>query len=251
MRNLRIAFGMVGLGCIAACGGATPRSAGGEAEIATRSGEGLSPTPPVAPAAIAGDHAQALVGSALFQADRALAAGEPEVAIAYLEQAQSMSPFDGRVHYAMGVVLRGLDRNDEARAAWERAAQFAPWLFASYQGLADLALEVGDIEAARAWASSAEALAPAAPRTRWVVARVLLETGDAEDAVDILVPLAESPDAPAPLWADLAAGWLALGELDEAAAALDEAVALDAEAPRVQSRLDALERASAEEEVGD
>jgi hypothetical protein len=105
-------------------------------------------------------------------------AGDPEAALALLEQAIATAPDIARYHRRAWTLLRQLRRYDEALTAARRAAALAP---GDATAFADLAAAHGclrEVAAMRAAAEQAIALDPALPAAHFARAAALLVDGD-------------------------------------------------------------------------
>ncbi|MBB5208847.1 tetratricopeptide repeat protein [Chiayiivirga flava] len=126
----------------------------------------------------------------------------------------------------LGNALRDLDRTDESEAAFERAAQKAPGQLAPAYNLAISHLTAGQHERALRELKALTARFPAQPAVRHSLANALAAVGrHAEALVEYRATTEQSPGFVA-AWTNYALTCLEVGELDEAAAALDHALDL-------------------------
>ena len=103
--------------------------------------------------------------------------GDPDGALRELESSLRNDANGTRAHVARGEALSLLNRSDEARKAYEKAAQLDPGSALAYARLALLELTTGRTLAAKPWLRKADALNPACPEVRlaqasWEVATV-------------------------------------------------------------------------------
>ena len=127
---------------------------------------------------------------------------------------------------ALGVALARMNRQKEARAAFESAASLTPeWALPPYQ-IASQLIAAGDLSKAVPYLEKAVAYSPGVLGTRWSLVRVyrlLKRTSQAEREAAELIRI--NPNY-APVYTELGLAYAADGKFAQAAEALDTYVML-------------------------
>jgi tetratricopeptide (TPR) repeat protein len=161
-----------------------------------------------AAAELAGERAEGWAGVGAAE----IALGDFEAARVALEQALGRDPDYKHAHYLLGLALRGLGRNEEAKVALGRG------LDGKARALPD-ELEGRKVRYAASTSARVER------------AVLLMEAGHADRALKILERLAQSEPEDVIVINDLAAAHMRLGHLEEALGLLRRASELDPERP--------------------
>ncbi|MDB5429267.1 MAG: sulfotransferase family protein [Caulobacter sp.] len=125
-----------------------------------------------------------------------------EEALVSWDEALALAPNDPNLLSAKAGILQELARTDEARALFARAAAAAPGHLQAGIGLAMIALETGDLDAAQTQAERLTARWGAGPAAAWLAARVAVARRDFAAAQGLLAPLAADAALPPGLRAD-------------------------------------------------
>jgi tetratricopeptide (TPR) repeat protein len=191
----------------------------------------LTPAEPVGWAALAGCQ---------------LAAQRAEAALTSYDAALTLAPTVPSLLCGKARALQALSRADEAERLYRRALALDAASFEAHFGLAGLALDAGDLDAAATHAEALVAAQPAAPDTGWLAARIALACGQAEAAHARLAPALARAD----LAADQRAETLLLdGEALDALGRTAEAFAAALEGKALQRALFAERAAGREGEI--
>ncbi len=87
---------------------------------------------------------RALSGAALAQAEEQVESGRLDAAIATLEAAEAREPYDARLPFRRGELLRRQERREDAIAAWRRALALDPQVALTYYQIGRAYQELGD-----------------------------------------------------------------------------------------------------------
>lgn len=156
----------------------------------------------------------------------ALGSGRSEEAARAALRACELSGDDVDALLLLGSALRDLDRHEEAESAFARAVQKAPQQLAPAYNLAITHLRLGQHDRALRGLKALLARFPRQPAVRHSLANALAAAGrHAEALVEYRTTTEQSPEFAA-AWTNYALTCLEIGELDEAGAALDHALAL-------------------------
>ncbi len=129
-------------------------------------------------------------GAAIFLA----LVGRPALAAPILEDAVRRAPASAPLRHDLGMVLTALDRDDEARRAFEAAIALDPGLAGARAALGDLAWRAGDAAGALVWWEQAERAGGLGPASRQSRARLFAGRGRIDEAIDdSRAALAEEP----------------------------------------------------------
>lgn len=133
-----------------------------------------------------------------------------------LEWVLERRPDSGRAHEAFGNLLAGLERMDDAVAAWTRAAELDPGLSIARRNLGHHAWKIDeDLDAAAAWLRGALAARPTDQTLVRDLARVLRDAGRGSEAIDLLERLLEDPHRRTDVTLELADAYLEAGRPDD------------------------------------
>ncbi len=129
------------------------------------------------------------------QADRAVAAGYPQDAVAFLDRVIRAEATNADARVRKGRVLAGMRRYDDAIAEYRRALALAP-TFGLARGLEGACLAaIGRAEEAERALREGVEIDPANTETRHLLADFLAGRGETTEAIEILVQiLREAPD---------------------------------------------------------
>lgn len=155
-----------------------------------------------------------------------VAAGEPEAALFAFRRAAALDEDWSAPASNLGAAFEAIGRLDRAKSAYEQALKIDPDSQVARFNLARLLHERGDPRGALAALDGA----PAAPEGADLVAlraELYIETGEPEQATEVLSDaVARAPGDPV-AWVDLASGWLAVGDRVRAEDCLRIALELD------------------------
>jgi tetratricopeptide (TPR) repeat protein len=122
-----------------------------------------------------------------------MAARKPEDALKAWEAALTLAPESPALLCGKAGVLQGLGRPNEARALLARALDLEPANLEARFGLARLAIEAGDWDAAAGLVQRLEASGGARPEVLWLAARIALGRGELATAESKAAALAADP----------------------------------------------------------
>ncbi|MDB5475636.1 MAG: hypothetical protein JWP49_1147 [Phenylobacterium sp.] len=120
-------------------------------------------------------------------------AGRPQAALAACDAGLTAVPRSAALLAARGEALRLLGRPGEAGEAFRQALDVEPGQDGAGFGLALLAVEAGDAQAAHDRLAPLRAVQPDRPQVLWLAARIALLAGRAQDAARDLERLLASP----------------------------------------------------------
>jgi adenylate cyclase len=158
---------------------------------------------------------------------------DPVLAEREMRRAVKLNPNYATAYHWLGLVLDYLGRDEEARAAMERALELDPLAHITHVAYAGLLLETGDPERAKALLLRARDLEPDFPGVASDLARAemfLWNWRGAEDAIDI--GLHRNPNNALALGTKMHLSIL-LGDVKVAREALEKAERVDPESPHV------------------
>lgn len=150
-------------------------------------------------------------------AELALMLGEPERAVPHLIDAEAREPDNPKHALYLGLALAGLDRLDEATAAFQRVLAIDPEQPVALTSLASIAVEQGRLDEALERITLARTIDPEDLAIRLQHARILRHRGDARQGLELLVGLPEDQKTTEAVTAELAACFGALGDHGAAA----------------------------------
>lgn len=162
--------------------------------------------------------------------------GATDAAIAHCRRAIELLPGDAQPWLNLGLCLLEGDRLDEAMDAFAEAEQRGPSALLACH-VARTWERVGDHVQAQLWVEQAEAREPGRAGNRVAAASVLLAAGDSEAARVLLEPLCESEPGLFEAWLLLGRARWDDGDVDEAIAAYERALALAPQMARVQATI--------------
>jgi tetratricopeptide (TPR) repeat protein len=168
-------------------------------------------------------------------ADHRIAEGKAELALERIDAAIARHPSEATYHEMRGLVLTRVDRDQEARSAFEKAAELDPELAGAYAGLATLVARGSEFERAVELFDKAAGLAPDASSYAYSAAQLSLVAGDTEEAEKRLREVVSRFPGHAGARNDLA--WI----LAEKGEELDWALALAEDAQRMDPSPDVLD----------
>jgi tetratricopeptide (TPR) repeat protein len=116
--------------------------------------------------------------------DLSIEAKQPAAALARIDRALARTPSSARLFDYRGIALAALARDDEARAAFERALELDSESARAHAGLAALRMKAGDKKAAIELFDRAYQIEPHEADYGYAAAQLLLESGD-EDAAAV------------------------------------------------------------------
>jgi tetratricopeptide (TPR) repeat protein len=175
-----------------------------------------------------------------------LEVGQPHAALAVWDQAQKAAPNDIAVLCGKADVLQNMNRHQDARALFEKTLMIDPDHFQAGYGLAQIALETGDIGAAARYAGHLTIRYPRSSAVGWLNGRIAIALCDYETGAAALRPILADPG----LVPDQRAESLLLyGEALDGLARADDAFAAAAEGKGLQKKIFAERAASREGEV--
>jgi tetratricopeptide (TPR) repeat protein len=160
-------------------------------------------------------------------ADHRIAEDKTELALERVDAAIARHPSEAAYHEMRGLVLTRLDRDQQARSAFERSAELDPEHAGAYAGLATLAARSREFERAVELFDKAARLAPDTSAHAYAAAQLSLAGGDDEGAEKRLREVVSRFPGHAGARNDLA--WI----LAERGEELDWALALAEEAQRI------------------
>jgi len=161
----------------------------------------------------------------------ALGRGDIERARADLSLALEFDPQSAPAFNALGLVAVARGDDERAREHFRRSITLDADLAEAHSNLGALEIKAGRPRYAIEPLRAALAIDPGYPTARHNLARALLRLGNAHGARAELLKLTSAAADDADAWAELALADLALGLYDEAAAAVERALALDAQHP--------------------
>lgn len=137
-------------------------------------------------------------------------------------------PDDATVHYDLGYVYTALERNDDAKAEYEKAISLDPKMGPAYKNLG-LTLLTIDPPAAVAPLQKAAALLPEDARTKWLLGTALQRNGKIEPAIEQFQAAQKLDDKDVDIRTSLGYALRSAGRFAEAEAAYREALSLHPE----------------------
>jgi protein O-GlcNAc transferase len=155
-----------------------------------------------------------------------LAQGKFEQAREVLSLASETIAGDALIHRMLGMALRRLGRNDEARPAFERSLAIAPDSADTLLHAAVNALNLRDPAQARRYAERALALRPDDAGALWVLADAASSAGSREEAVDLYRRAIALDPSIADVYINLGDALTGLGRPSEAVPELEHALRL-------------------------
>jgi predicted O-linked N-acetylglucosamine transferase (SPINDLY family) len=133
---------------------------------------------------------------------------------------------DALIHRMLGMALRRMGRNDEARPAFERSLEIAPDSVETLLHAGANALGLRDAEQARRYGERALALQPGSMGAQWVLADALATQGSHEQAIDLYRRAIAQDPGVADLYINLGDALTHAGRPAEAVAELERALQL-------------------------
>jgi len=161
-----------------------------------------------------------LLGQALLAQEKCEEARE------FLMLASGTHGGDALIHRMLGMALRSLGRNEEARPSFERSLELAADSVETLLHAAANALTLRDPAQGRQYAERALALKPDDAGALWVLADATAEGGSPQEAVGLYRRAIELDPNNAALRVNLSNSVMALGRPTEAAAELEHALRL-------------------------
>ncbi len=161
---------------------------------------------------------------------------DPVLAEREMRRAVELNPNYATAYHWLGLVLDYLGRDEEARAAMERALELDPLAHITHIAYADMLLETGDAERAKALLLRARDLEPDYPGVASDLAQaemILWNWCGAEDAIDI--GLHRNPNNTLALGMRMNLS-LFMGDVEAARAALEKAERVEPESSHVWSQ---------------
>ncbi len=153
--------------------------------------------------------------SSLLAARLAQADGDPVAALTALRQAEAAAATNAGALVQTGDLYLALGRSDDAGTVYTAALTLEPRNANALVGLARIALNRGNTAEAERLLNRALAAAPLNPAARAAYGALLLRSDRAAAAIPLLAELAASPSATPAALQDLAAAYLATGEVEE------------------------------------
>jgi tetratricopeptide (TPR) repeat protein len=168
-------------------------------------------------------------------ADHRIAEGKEELALERIAAAVARHPSEAAYHEMRGLVLTRMDRDQEARSAFEKSAELDPENAGAYAGLATLVARGSEFERAVKLFDKAAGLAPDTGSYAYSAAQLSLVAGNADEAEKRLRDVVSRFPGHAGARNDLA--WI----LAEKGEELDWALALAEDAQRMDPSPDVLD----------
>ncbi len=117
-----------------------------------------------------------------FYADHRIAEGKAELALERIAAAVALHPSEAVYHEMHGLVLTRMDRDQEARSAFEKSAELDPENAGAYAGLATLVARSSEFDRAVEFFDKAAELAPDTSSYAYSAAQLSLVAGNVEEA---------------------------------------------------------------------
>ena len=177
--------------------------------------------------------------------------GEPEKALALLEQAHTLAPFDpyARLHYGIG--LHAVGRHREAAELFAGCGANLPNDPAPYLNLASALLALGDTAAALDAARRARRRAPKLPQAHYVLGQALLAVGRLDAAVASFSDCLRLAPSFADAWVNLGVALYRRSDIESAKTAMRRALAAMPGHRAAMANLGAFLRLTGEVEAGE
>lgn len=172
-----------------------------------------------------------LLGSVLLAQNKYRQAAE------FLGQANASVAGDVHIDYLLGLALRRLGRNEEARSAFERSLAVAPDNLAALLSASANAVTLRDPAEARRYAERAVALRPDSADALRVLADAAVAGGGDEEAVELYRRGIALDPRSVDLYINLGDALTNLGRADEATAEVGRALALQPDNPHAHLSL--------------
>lgn len=144
-----------------------------------------------------------------------------ETAAAAFENASLAAPGEARWHYLRGLCLQELSRPAEAAEAYEAALRLSPQDPPAVLHLAEVRLELRQLDLAGPLFEQASSLAPGCAAALWGLGRMAAERGEHGRAVELLERAAAADPAADAVRYSLGQAWRSLGDFAKAQYWLD------------------------------
>lgn len=189
--------------------------------------------------------AHASLGLLLLESDRDVGRAEEE-----LRRAMELNPSYAPAYHWLGLLLSMFGREEEAHAAMDRALELDPLAHIIHIAYAEMLLESGDAERAKAHLLRARDLEPDYPGVAADLAQAEMTLWNWYGAEDALaIGLHRNPNNTAALGAKIHLS-LVLGDLDAARGALETAERVDPDSPNVWTQRAMFEHRTGQTEEG-
>lgn len=170
--------------------------------------------------------------------EKLIASQKYEEAVELADQLLGEHPDEPGLHYTRGAALQRLGRIDEARSSLAKAVEVDPKFAPAYTALArEEAFGQGDLAKGRGYAEKAVASDPQSVEAKLVLAMILHDSGEVDDALALLEDARSQAKATPELLGELARLYAAKERWSEATAALTEAIELQPGIESVPARL--------------
>ena len=167
----------------------------------------------------------------------AFRSGRGSEAAELLAQATRVAPFSAEVHDELGIVLRELNRFDEAEFSCRQALSLNSRYAPAHLNLAEQFKRRGRLRDAREHLQAALQITPGVEPARVSLGDVLVDLGETQAAIDLFRELVTTSATPAPIYVRLGMALRTLGDMGGAVEACRRAVELAPNVPEAHFHL--------------